>query len=212
MYGKRNPPYPSAPVSSKYDFMFNVYPPFLTAMLTDVSISVGDVMLKYWVVYNCNNRVNSGAGNNLLWVSLKILSLSVLWPHTDNGWNLGFTTCKWQRSHCLLQYSQNFTNWVPEVVMPLKGWLLWSVIGRPAAILLQAFSSQLMNWKQHLLSGSDKRHWLRSAVSGCKKQQHSWSETKSDRPSFNIQAWLKVLHSGRISIKFGLKQIAVQQH
>lgn len=192
--------------------MFNVCPPFLTAMLTDVSISVGDVMLKFWVVYNSNNWVNSGAGNNLLWVSLKILSRSVLWPHTDNGWNLGFTTRKWQRSRCLLQYSQNFTNWVFEVVMPLKGWLLWNVIGRPAAILLQAFSSQLMNWKQHLLSGSDKRHWSRSAVSGCKKQQHSWSETKSDRPGFNIQAWLKVLYSGCISVKFGLKQIAVQQH
>lgn len=101
--------------------MFNIYPPFLTAMLTDGSICVGAVMVKYWVVCNCNNSwVNSGAGNSLLWVSLKILSPGVLQPHTDSGWNLGFCTRKWQRSHCLLHYGQDFTNWVFEVVIPLK--------------------------------------------------------------------------------------------
>jgi len=50
---------------------------------------------------------------------------------------------------------------------------------------------------------------LRSAVSGYKEQQHRWSETKSDRPGFNIQAWLKVLYSGQISIKLELKLIHV---
>lgn len=123
-------------------------------MLTDISISAGAVMVKYWMVYNYQNSwVNLGAGNNLLWVSLNVLRLNVLQLHTNDGWNPGFTARKRQSSHRLLQYSQDFTNWVFEAVILLKGWLLWSGIGKPVAIPLQAFSPQLMNWKQHLLSG-----------------------------------------------------------
>lgn len=98
------------------------------------------------------------------WLNLKILSISVLQLCAGHDWNLGLlhTSGRDPSAFCFVQYSQHFTRWVSERGIPLKGWLLWRGTA-DSNYLLQDPSSWLLSWKQHVLSGSYKRHCLKSS-------------------------------------------------